>query len=76
MVRSAQGSTYCVTFAGHTGLVCHSSLVDTNLRHAGNSGPGVRRWLAVAYVFFGVAMVLSLVFIPFVPQALKLAMCV
>jgi hypothetical protein len=30
----------------------------------------------VAYVFFGVAMVLSLVFIPFVPQALKLAMCV
>lgn len=31
-------------------------------------------WLAVAYVFFGVAMVASLVFIPFVPQALKLAM--
>jgi uncharacterized membrane protein YccF (DUF307 family) len=32
------------------------------------------RWLASAYVLFGVAMVMSLVFIPFVPQALKLAL--
>lgn len=61
---------------GLTMSICHSSLVDRHPGHAGNSGNGVRRWLAVAYVFFGVAMVLSLVFIPFVPQALKLAMCV
>lgn len=32
------------------------------------------RWLGVAYVFFSIALIMTLVFIPFVPQALKLAL--
>jgi len=32
------------------------------------------RWLALAYLFFSVSLALTIVFIPFVPQAFKLSM--